>query len=86
MNDLVIKKVTISVSDVMKEDSTEEQRTLAGKRRYIAVYNRKREDLDLEDLNDKIDIVKKKIAETTDQKNFARFACRHLPQKMLKSE
>ena len=70
MNDLVIKKVTISVSDVMKEDSTEEQRTLAGKRRYIAVYNKEREDLDLEDLNDKIDIVKKKISEIKDQKEL----------------
>ena len=70
MNDLVIKKVTISVSDVMKEDSTEEQRTLTGKRRYIAVYNKEREDLDLEDLNDKIDIVKKKISEIPDQKEL----------------
>ena len=43
---------------------------LAGKRRYIAVYNKEREDLDLEDLNDRIDIVKKKIAETTDQKEL----------------
>ena len=68
MNDLVIKKVTISVSDVMKEDSTEEQRTLTGKRRYIAVYNKEREDL--EDLNNKADIVKKKISEIKDQKEL----------------
>ena len=70
VNDLTIKKVTINVDDVMKEDSTEDQRKLAGKRRYIAVYNRKREDLDLEDLNDKTDIVKKKISEIPDQKEL----------------
>ena len=70
VNDLIIKKVTIDVDDVMKEDSRADQRMLAGKRRYIAVYNKEREDLDLEDLNDKIDIVKKKIAETTDQKEL----------------
>lgn len=31
----------------MKEDSTEDQMKLAGKRRYIAIYNKKREELDL---------------------------------------
>ena len=70
MNDLIIKKVTIDVDDVMKEDSRADQRMLAGKRRYIAVYNKEREELDLEDLNDKIDIVKKKIAEITDRKEL----------------
>ncbi|MHB8361050.1 MAG: hypothetical protein ACYDDC_04515, partial [Thermoplasmataceae archaeon] len=59
INDLIIKKVTIDVNKVMKDDSTEEQIKLAGKRKYIAVYNKKREELDLNDLNDKIDIVKK---------------------------
>ena len=43
VNDLIIKKVTISIKDLMKEDSTEDQRKLAEKRKYIAVYNRKRE-------------------------------------------
>ena len=70
VNDLVIKKAAISVKEVMKEDSTEEQMKLAGKRRYIAVYNRKREDLDIEDLNNKTDIVKKKISEIKDQKEL----------------
>ncbi len=70
MDDLTIKKVTISVDDVMKDDSTEEQRKLAEKKRYIAVYNRKREELDLQDLNDKIDTVKKKISDITDQKEL----------------
>ena len=54
----------------MKDDYTEEQRKLAEKRRYIAVYNRKREELDLQDLNDKIDTVKKKISDITDQKEL----------------
>ena len=70
MDKLIIKKVAISVDDVMKDDSTEEQRKLAEKRRYIAVYNRKREELDLQDLNDKIDTVKKKISDITDQKEL----------------
>ena len=70
MDGLIIKKVTISVDDVMKDDSTEEQRKLAEKRRYIAVYNRKREELDLRDLNDKIDTVKKKMSEIPDQKEL----------------
>ena len=70
VNDLVIKKAAISVKEVMKEDSTEEQMKLAGKRRSIAVYNRKREDLDIEGLNNKTDIVKKKISEIRDQKEL----------------
>ena len=70
MDDLIIKKVAISVDRVMKEGSTGDQRILAEKRRYIAVYNRKREDLDLKDLNDRIDIVRKKISEMPDQKEL----------------
>ncbi|MHB8360377.1 MAG: IS1634 family transposase [Thermoplasmataceae archaeon] len=70
MDGLIINKVTINVDDVMKDDSTEEQRKLAEKRRYIAVYNKKREELDLKDLNDKIDIVRKKISEIQDQKEL----------------
>ena len=41
MNDLIIKKVAVRVEDAMKEDSTEEQMKLAGRRRYIAIYNMK---------------------------------------------
>ncbi len=70
MNDLIIKRVTINVDDVLKEDSTADQRKLAEKRKYIAVYNKEREELDLKDLNNKIDIVKKKISEITDQKEL----------------
>ena len=70
INDLIIKKVTIDVNKVMKDDSTEEQIKLAEKRKYIAVYNKKREELDLNDLNDKIDTVKKKISEFPDQKDL----------------
>jgi transposase len=70
INDLIIKRVTIDVNKVMKDDSTEDQRKLAEKRKYIAVYNKKREELDLKDLNDKIDIVKKKISEFPDHKEL----------------
>jgi len=71
MNDLVVKRISIDVDDVMKNDSTEDQRRLA-ERRYIAVYNRKREEMDLEDLNARIEIVKKKISETPDQGDLKR--------------
>ncbi len=70
INDLIMKTVEVGLDEVMKEDSTEEQRKLAEKRRYIAVYNKKREELDLKDLNDKIDIVNKKISEIPDQKEL----------------
>ena len=70
MKDLIIKKVTVNVGDLLKEDSTADQRKLVEKRKYIAVYNKKREELDLKDLNNKIDIVKKKISEITDQKGL----------------
>ena len=72
INELIIKRVSISVDKVMKDDSTEDQRRLAEKRRYIAVYNRKREELDLKDIDDKIEIVRKKISEIPDQKELKR--------------
>ncbi|MDA8142433.1 MAG: transposase [Thermoplasmatales archaeon] len=68
--DLIIKRVAINVDKVMKGDSTGDQRRLAERRRHIAVYNRKREELDLKDLNDKIDIVKRKISGIPDQKEL----------------
>ncbi len=68
MDDMIIKRVTISVDEVMKDDATEEQRKLAGKRRYIAVYNKEREELDLEDIDRKINEVRRRISEITDQR------------------
>ena len=70
VNDLVIKSVSINLDDVIDEDSTEDQRKLAEKRRYIAVYNRNREELDLKDLNNKLVTVKKKMLENRDQKEL----------------
>ena len=70
MNDMIIKNVIVRVEDVMKEDSTGEQMKLAGRRRYIAIYNMKREELDLKDLNDKIDGVNRKISKIPDQKDL----------------
>ena len=70
MNDLIIKRVTINTSDVMNENSTEEQIKLAGKRRYIAVYNKEKEELDLKDIEDRVNVVKKKITETLDQNDL----------------
>ena len=68
--DLIIKRVAINVDKVMKGDSTGDQRRLAERRRHIAVYNRKREELNLKDIDDKIDIVKRKISEIPDQKEL----------------
>ncbi len=65
INDLIIKEVSINVKEVTK--SFEDQIKLAEKRRYIAVYNRERRDLDLNDLNEKIDIVKEKLSKIEDR-------------------
>ena len=39
----------------------------AEKRKYIAVYNKEREQLDLKDLEDRINVIKKKISEIHDE-------------------
>ena len=54
IDDLSIKRVNISVDGVTQGTSTGEQIKLAGKSRYIAVYNSKMEKLDLNDLNDNL--------------------------------
>lgn len=72
VNDLILKSVIISVNDVMNEDSTEDQINLAKERIYVAVYNRKREELDLKDLSYKIDAVNRKIPKIPDQKDLKR--------------
>ncbi len=67
MDKLLIKRLAINTDDILPNDSTEDQRKLAEKRKYIAVYNRKREYLDLRDLDDRISVIKKKISEIHDQ-------------------
>ncbi len=49
--------------DIVDKGTTEEESNLKRKRRYIAVYNRNREGLDLRDIDDKIEAVKRKIDE-----------------------
>ena len=70
VNGLIMKAVDVNMDDIKRDDSTEEQRILAGKRRYIVVYNREREELDLRDINDRIDIVKKRISEIADHEEL----------------
>ncbi len=67
MDKLLIKRVAINTDEILPNDSTEVQRRLAEKREYIAVYNREREELDLKDLDDRINVIKKKISEIQDQ-------------------
>ncbi len=66
MDGLIVKEVKISPEEIMKSTPTEDQLKLAEKRRYMAVYNRDREALDLRDLKEKIDAVEKKISEIHD--------------------
>ena len=54
----------------MDIDSTEDQRKLGEKRKYIAVYNKEREILDLNDLDDKINIIMRKISEIHDENDL----------------
>jgi transposase len=63
MDDLVMKEVTIDASEIADGGTTEEEMDLIRKRRYIAVYNRNREGLDLRDIDNKIEAVKRKIDE-----------------------
>ena len=63
MDDLVIKEVKIDASKIADEDTTEEEMDIMRKRRYIAVFNRNREGLDLRDIDDRIEAVKRKIDE-----------------------
>ena len=62
-DDLVMKEVTIDASKIADEDTTEEEMDLMRKRRHIAVFNKKREDLDIRDIDDKIGVVNRKINE-----------------------
>ncbi len=62
-DDLVIKEVKIDASKIADPATTEEEMDLIRKRRHIAVYNRKREGLDLRDIDDKIGVVNRKINE-----------------------
>ena len=75
VNDPIIKQVTIIVNDVIKPDFIEDQGKLAGKGKYIAVYNRQREELDLKSLNSKIDTIRKKYSKCQIQM-FCRNLCR----------
>ncbi|MGC8629682.1 MAG: IS1634 family transposase [Thermoplasmata archaeon] len=63
MDDLVIKEVTIDASKIVDPGTTEKELDFIRKRRYIAVYNKNMEDLDLRDINDKICLVNRKINE-----------------------
>lgn len=64
MDELTVKEVSVDTNDTASDNTTEEVIELMKKRRYIAVFNRKREALDLRDIDEKIDNVSRKISET----------------------
>ncbi len=70
MDKLLIKRVEINTDEILNDDSTEDQRKLIEKRKYIAVYNKEREQLDLNDIEDRINVIKKKISEIHDQSDL----------------
>ncbi len=63
MDDIIIKEVSIDARNIADEDTTDEGMDLIRRRRYIAVYNRKREELDIRDIDDRIDVVNRKMDE-----------------------
>ncbi len=65
--DLFIRTVSVDVDDITHDGATDDEKDLIMKRRYIAVYNPEREKEDLDDLNGKIETVRKKISEISDQ-------------------
>ncbi|MEM4115786.1 MAG: hypothetical protein QXP59_07260 [Saccharolobus sp.] len=67
INDLIRKEVSINVKDVMNLNLTPSQIKRAENRKYIAVYNRERKDLDLSNLNVKIETVKEKLSRIVDR-------------------
>ena len=62
MDDLVMKEVTIDAVDIADGDTTEEEMELIGKRRHIAVFNKEREKIDVRDIDDKIDSIRRKMS------------------------
>ena len=57
----------MNTDEILDDDSNEDKRKLAEKRKYIAVYNKESELLDLKDLDDRINVIKQRISETHDQ-------------------
>jgi transposase len=68
--DLFIRTVDVNIEDITPDDATGEERELIGKRKYIAVYNPDREKSDIDDLNGKMDLVKMRMSETSDQSDL----------------
>ena len=62
MDDLVMKEVAIDAVDIADGDTTEEEMELIGKRRHIAVFNKEREKIDVRDIDDKIDNIRRKMS------------------------
>ena len=47
----------MNTDEILDDDSTDDQRKLAKKRKYVAVDNKEREQLDLKDLDDRINVI-----------------------------
>ena len=65
-DNLFMKEVHVDMDDLVDEGTTGEERGLIVKRRHIVVYNSDREKLDLRDMEEKVNAVRKKIGEISD--------------------
>jgi intergrase/recombinase len=58
-----MKEIHVDLDELVGEDTTSEERRLIMKRRHIVVYNRDRVKLDLRDIDEKVNAVRKKIGD-----------------------
>ncbi len=77
--DLFIRTVEVNTEDVTPDDATDEEKELMMKRRYIAVYNPDRERYDLDDLNEKVEVIRKKLSETSDANDLKKSLGKLIP-------
>ena len=58
-----MKEVHVDLDELVDEDTTGEERSLIMNRRHIVVYNHVREKIDLHDIDEKVNAVRKKIGD-----------------------
>ncbi len=64
--DIFIRMVKVNNEDITPDNAIDEEKKMIMNIRYIAVYNPDREKSGIEDLNEKIETVKRKMSETSD--------------------
>ena len=58
-----MKEVHVDLDELVDEDTTGEERRLIMNRRHIVVYNHVRKKIDLRDIDEKVNAVRKKIGD-----------------------